>query len=179
MAHGAAASEGCPECSASGYDEHDPDESCSRCNGTGEYTGIPDAWGEYGVDAVYLAVDDSNESESRQLVRVDTYSCETALTLEAAEELASRLYRVAREARGEAENSALAIALAAGQRRLTSIRDELGPRAFNCLARSGVMTVEQAAGMSDEELLRIVNLGVGTLERIRGVVGRDYRPQGV
>jgi hypothetical protein len=170
----AVVTEDCPSCGGSGYDEQSPDECCSRCHGTGDYSGIPDAWGKYGVDAVYLDTDRETASvDPRGLVRLDTFTCETALTLEGAEELISRLYRAVREIDRQAAESALANALASGARPLNSIREELGPRAFNCLARQGVLTIEQAAAMTDEEMLCIVNLGVTTLERIRSVVGRS------
>lgn len=168
--------EDCPWCSGSGYDEQSPDACCSHCDGTGDYSGIPDAWDKYGIDAVYLDTDSETTSvDPRGLVRLDTFTCQTALTLEGAEELISRLYRAVREIDRQAAESALANALASGERPLNSIRQELGPRAFNCLARQGVLTIEQAAAMTDEEMLCIVNLGVTTLERIRSVVGCSPR----
>jgi predicted flap endonuclease-1-like 5' DNA nuclease len=172
-----AACEGCPPCDATGYDAQSPDECCSRCHGTGDYSGIPDAWGQYGVEAVYLETDrETTSDEPRRLVRLDTFTCETALTAAGAEELIARLYDAAREMSSQEAESALAKALARGERRLHSIREELGPRAFNCLARDGVLTIEQAAAMTDEEMLRIVNLGVTTLAHIRSVVARARRP---
>lgn len=168
--------DGCPACGASGLDRQDPDECCTLCEGTGKYTGIPDAWGEYGVDAVYLDTDgepDSETGQPRALVRINTFSCDTTLTLDGAEELTRRVFRVVDSVRHQAKERAARDALAAGERSLELVRDELGPRAYNCLARGGVLTIEQAARMSDKELLAIVNLGVAALERIRTVTGRD------
>jgi hypothetical protein len=169
-----AASEGCPAGDAVGYDAGE--ECCPRCHGTGEYSGISDAWGRYGVEDVYLETDSETSEEPRRLVRLDTFSCETALTVEGAEELAARLYAAVRELTRQETEAKLAAALASGERRLQSIREELGPRAFNCLARDGVLTIEQAAAMSDEEMLEIVNLGVSTLAHIRAVVEHASRP---
>jgi hypothetical protein len=171
-----AASEGCPACDGMGYGEGD-DESSPRCHGTGEYSGIPDARGNYGVEDVYLETDsETTDGEPRRLVRVDTFSCETTLTVKGAEELAARLYAAVREQAGHEAETKLAVALARGERRLHCIREELGPRAFNCLAREGVLTIVQAVAMSDEEMLAIVNLGVSTLAHIRAVVERASRP---
>ncbi len=170
-----AASEGCPACDATGYDEQ-TDECCPQCHGTGAYSGIPDASGRYGVDAVYVETDQET-SDPRRLVCLHTFTSETALTGEGAEELIARLCQAVREIGLQDAEAALAAALAAGERPLQSIRDELGPRAFNCLARHGVLTIEQAAARTDEELLCIVNLGVTSLERIRSVVGHTPGPE--
>jgi Bacterial RNA polymerase, alpha chain C terminal domain len=170
-----AAYDGCPACNATGYD--DGDECCPRCHGTGEYSGIPDAWGRYGVEDVYLATDSETTSEQPgRLVRLATSSCETALTVKGAEDLAARLHAAVRELTRQEAEANLAAALARGEQRLQSIREELGARAFNCLAREGVLTIEQAAAMTDEEMLGIVNLGVSTLEHIRVVVAHASRP---
>lgn len=171
--------DGCPACGASGFDRTDPDERCTLCYGTGEYSGIPDAWGEYGVDAVYAETEpDSETGEVRTLVRINTFSCDTTLTLDGAEEFARRVFGVVDDVRHQAKERALRDALAAGERRLELVRDELGSRAFNCLARGGVLTIEQAARMSDRELLAILNLGVAALERIRAVIPESASTSG-
>jgi len=43
----------------------------------------------------------------------------------------------------------------------------LSPRAYNCLARAGYRTVGKVRSLSDREILRIRNLGVGLLSEIR------------
>ena len=50
----------------------------------------------------------------------------------------------------------------------------LSRRAYNCLRRAGIVTVERVAAMSDDELLQIRNLGVTTLPEIREKL-MDYR----
>lgn len=40
-------------------------------------------------------------------------------------------------------------------------------RTYNCLKRKKIDTVEQLKGMSDDELLRIRNFGVGCLKEVR------------
>lgn len=43
----------------------------------------------------------------------------------------------------------------------------LSPRAYNCLRRAGIDTVEQLKQRKDEDLLKIRNLGVKVLEEIK------------
>ncbi len=156
-----------------GYHDEDTEQLC----GTGEHRGIPDAYGQLGVTALYVDRDGEDTSaEPRKLIHLETFTCEIELTLEGAERLASRLRSAVYDVRREEEERAFRNALASGERPLESVRDQLGERAFNCLAREGVLTIERAAAMTDAELLAVVHLGFGTLERIRAVVGRSCRP---
>jgi hypothetical protein len=167
----------CQDCDGMGYHEEDSEQLCASCRGTGEHCGIPDAYGQLGVTAVYVDLDAQDTStEPRKLVHLETFTCETALTLEGTEQLASRLHSAVYDVRREEKERAFTNALASGERSLESVREQLGERAINCLAREGVLTIERAAAMTDAELLAIVNLGLGTLERIRAVVGHGCRP---
>lgn len=169
-----AAAVDCQECDGMGYPDATPEQPCPACRGTGHYTGIPDAYGQPGVTAISVANDSKDTSvDPRQLVRLETFACEIPLTLDGAEQLASRLYDAVYEVRHSERERAHTDALASGERPLASAREALGTRAYFCLARAGVLTVEQAAGMTDAELLCIVHLGIGTLQRIRTVVGRS------
>lgn len=168
----------CPDCHGMGYPDDIPEHPCASCRGTGKYSGIPNAYGEPGVTAISVANDGQDTSaDPRKLVRLETFACEIPLTLEGAEQLASRLYNAVYGVRHDDKERAFRAALANSERPLESVRDQLGPRAFNCLAREGVLTIERAAAMTDAELLCIVNLGFGTLQRIRAVVGRSSRPR--
>lgn len=54
---------------------------------------------------------------------------------------------------------------------MTCIEDlDLSVRSYNCLKRAGISTVEQLAGMSEEEMLKIRNLGNKSYEEIRGKI---------
>jgi hypothetical protein len=172
------APEHCPDCEGFGYHDAEHLHRCGRCGGTGEYNGIPDARGRLGIISIHLGIDGLQLTEDpRKVVHLETRTGDTALTLDGTEKLASRLYELVAGARKEEKEHAFAAALANGERPLESVRDQLGERAFNCLAREGVLTIERAAAMPDAELLCIVNLGFGTLERIRAVVGRGCRPE--
>ena len=156
-----------------GNSDEDPEQPCA----SSATTGIPDAYGQPGVTSISVESDDQDTSaKPRKLVRLETFACEIPLTLDGAEQLASRLHDAVYEVRRTERNRARTSALGSGEKPLESVRDALGTRAYYCLARSGVLTVEQAAGMTDAELLCIVNLGIGTLQRIREVVGRSHPP---
>lgn len=167
----------CDACGGAGRNEEHPVQVCSRYEGTRTYKGVADAWDRLGVTAVYVDIDRLDlGDEPRQLVRLETFDTDTALTVDGAEKLASRLYGVVFRLRGEAKQRDFAAALANGERPLESVREQLGARAYNCLGREGILTIERAAAMSDGELLAIMHLGLGTLERIRSVVGRVRSP---
>jgi hypothetical protein len=167
----------CRDCDGMGYHDDDPGQLCASCRGTGEHHDIPNAYGQLGVTTVYVYLDGEDTSaQPRKLVRLKTSTCETALTLEGAERLASRLHSAVYDVRRKEKERVFANELANGERPLELVRDQLGPLAFNCLTRTGVLTIERAAAMTDTELLAIVNLGVVSLERIRAVVGRSCRP---
>jgi hypothetical protein len=139
--------------------------------------GIPDAYDQPGVTALYANLDAQDTSaEPRKLIHLETFACEIKLTLDGAERLASRLHSAVYDVRCEEKERALTSALANGEHPLESVRDQLGALEFNCLAHEGVLTIEQAASMTDAELLAIVHLDLGTLQRIRAVVGRSCPP---
>ncbi|HEY3944420.1 MAG TPA: DNA-directed RNA polymerase subunit alpha C-terminal domain-containing protein [Solirubrobacteraceae bacterium] len=167
---------GCPECQETGYELDDRGETCDRCGGTGEYTGILDKYGNHGVNTVYGETRYAGPGVDPRVVYMETSGFRTALTIAGVEELISRLYDAVREHRRREANCALTAALAAGERPLERVREQLGARAFNCLGREGVFTIEHAARMSDKELLAIVNLGDSTLQKIRAVVGHSSQP---
>jgi len=134
---------------------------------------IPNAWGQYGVSAIYVDVDAEDKSEEpRKLVCMDTAMCETALSVTGARELIERLYAAVSEIEHGDEAKAHADALAAGEHFLEDVRDELGPSAFNSLRRGKVLTIEQVQRLSDAELLAIPNLGAVRLARVREVCGQ-------
>jgi hypothetical protein len=154
-----------------------PDEDPEQPFASWETTGIPDAYGQPGVTSISVERDGQDTRDKpRKLVRLETFACEIPLTLAGAEQLASRLYDAVYEVRRTERERARTNALASGEKPLESVRDALGTRAYYCLARAGVLTAEQAAAMTDAELLCIVNLGIGTLQRIREVVGRSHPP---
>lgn len=170
---------GCLTCAGSGFRASSAHEFCLDCGGTGNYGGILNAWGQRGIDAVGVEPDRQDTSlDPRCLVRLDTFTCETMLTINGAKALIAQLHRVIDDLQRAQTNQAFAAAIAAGEEPLKTVRDQLGAWAFNCLARSGVLTVEQAAAMSDKELLAIANLGSATLRRIRAVVGTGTRSAG-
>jgi hypothetical protein len=160
----------CPACEGSGKDPEDETKDCRSCDGTGDYPGVANAWGQFGVSSVYVDTDGEDESENpRELVCIDTFMCETTLTVAGAEKLIDRLYDAVQKIRGRAIGDEHIRAQLAGEQFLEEVAEKLEPRAFNCLRRSGVWTVEGARRMSDAELLAIPNLGVTTLARIREV----------
>lgn len=160
----------CPACEGSGKDPEDETKDCRSCDGTGDYPGIANAWGQYGVSSVYIDTDGEDKSaDPRKLVCMDTFMCETTLTPEGAIELADRLHARAGEIRDEQKAGERKDAELAGEHFLETVRDRLGERAFNCLRRSGVWSIEGVRRLSDAELLAIPNLGDGTLARIREV----------
>lgn len=160
----------CPACEGSGKDLEDETKDCRSCEGTGDYPGIANAWGQYGVSDIYIDTDGEDKSENpRKLVCMDTFMCETTMTPEGARELANRLYARADEIRDEQEAGERKDAELAGEHFLETVQDALEPRAFNCLRRSGIWSIEGVRRMSDAELLAIPNLGKTTLARIREV----------
>jgi hypothetical protein len=164
----------CPACEGSGKDPEDETKDCRSCDGTGDYSGIANAWGQYGVSSVYVDTDGEDASENpRKLVCMDTFVCETTMTPEGAIDLAGRLYARADEIRDEIRDEQKAgerkDAVLAGEHFLETVQDALEPRAFNCLRRSGIWSIEGVRRMSDAELLAIPNLGKTTLARIREV----------
>ena len=54
----------------------------------------------------------------------------------------------------------------------------LDPRAQTALERRGVRTVGGVAALSDEELLGIRRIGVGTVQRLRADLASRYRSSG-
>lgn len=150
----------CPACDGSKVDPEDESIPCRSCGGTGEYPGIANAWGQYGVSSVYVDTDGEDDSETpRRLVCIDTFMCETALTPNGARELVRRLEAAITEARGENDS-------------ITDLKDELGAMAHNCLGRAGLRTVGAVASASDEELLALPGFGVGCLAQTRRVIPR-------
>ncbi len=48
---------------------------------------------------------------------------------------------------------------------------KLSVRVYNCLKRAGIDTVEQLCRMTDEELMKLRNFGVGCLNEVRRKIG--------
>lgn len=64
----------------------------------------------------------------------------------------------------------------AGEHRLDELPD-IPQRTFNALARHGVKTLEEAAALSDNEILRMRNVWKKTLANIRGLQEKHLGPQ--
>lgn len=62
------------------------------------------------------------------------------------------------------------------KRKMTCIEElDLSVRSYNCLKRAGISTVEQLAGMTQEEMMHIRNLGSKSYEEISRKV-KGWRP---
>lgn len=163
---------GCLSCDGTGKDPEAP-EDCAVCGGSGKYQGIANAWGQPGVTSVHADTDE--EDEARKLVCIDTFMCETTLTVEGAEALMSRVYAVVQDIRHGDEAQAHREALERGEEFLEDRRETMSARVFNCLRRDGLLTVEQVRAKSDAELLAISGLGVAALAEVRAACGTEER----
>lgn len=48
---------------------------------------------------------------------------------------------------------------------------QLSVRTYHCLKRAGIDTVEQLSRMTDEELMKLRNFGIGCLNEVRAKIG--------